>query len=251
MDKKVITQKKPNLKEASELLKKSFRNNRIIDVFGRCEIDYEGRASSYLGLGDRLTILKPDGALLVHTKNKREPVNWQPPGSKYSTEIDKENNLFHIISKRRKPDEKLDIGFDKIYSISSFDAEDEEEIDLKRSEKEMGDLLMKKPWIIENNFKILEREKETELGYIDLFGEDEEGNKVIIELKRKKIGISSVSQLSRYYNSLESKFSDLRGIIMGPSLSQKAKNLLKEKELEFIELRPEACELGTDLKEFT
>ncbi len=246
---KVIYLKKPTFEESNKLIKKSISLNRLLEIFGECVIDYEGRASSYLGLGDRIVFIKPDGALLVHTNTKREPINWQPPGSKISTKLMKEKLC--LISKRKNPKEKLKISFKEIYSLSSFNLVHEEELELNRSEEEMGDLITKKPWIVEEGFKIIEREKEIDLGYIDIFGEDKENKKVIIELKRKKIGISAVSQLDRYFDSLKNKFNDLRAILIGPSLSKKAENLVKEKELEFIKLKPEACELGTDLGEFT
>lgn len=249
MGEKVINHTNPSHKKVNKLIKKYQRKNRLIEIFGKCIIEYEGRASSHLGLGDRLVILKTDGSLLVHTKKKREPVNWQPPGSRHYSEIKNQNLV--IRSERRNPNEKLVIIFEDVFSISSYNIVDEEKLNLNKSEEEMGDLLVQKPWIIENDFKIIEREKETDLGYIDLFGEDKYDNKVIIELKRKKIGLSEVSQLKRYYDSLKEKFSNLRGIIIGPSLSNKAKNHLEQQELEFIQLKPDACELGTDLTEFT
>ncbi|PSQ48622.1 endonuclease NucS, partial [Halobacteriales archaeon SW_6_65_15] len=39
----------------------------MVTVFGRCTVEYEGRAASTLGPGDRLVVLKPDGTVLVHT----------------------------------------------------------------------------------------------------------------------------------------------------------------------------------------
>ncbi|PTD93372.1 endonuclease NucS [archaeon SCG-AAA382B04] len=246
--KKVVNIENPLNEKTDELIKKSLRKNRVIEIFGKCVIEYEGRASSHLGLGDRLILLKPDGTLLVHTKNQREPVNWQPPGSRHYCKT-KDQKLV-VISKRKSPEEKLVIEFFDVFSISSLDLVDEEELELNRSEEEMGDLLVEKPWIIEKGFSVIKREKETELGYIDLFGEDDRGNKVIIELKRKRISLSAVSQLKRYYDSLKNKYTNLRGLIVGPSVSEKSKNLLNEHGLEFVKLKPEACELGTDLTEY-
>lgn len=249
MEEKVLNLKDPSPEESNKTIKRFLGEDRVIAVFGKCVIDYEGRASSYLGLGDRLVILKPDGTLLVHSKSNRKPVNWQPPGSKHTSRLN-EGNLV-IESRRRNPKEKLEIVFNDVFSVSSLELIDEEELQLNRSEEEMGDLILEKPWIIENGFKVIEREKETDLGYIDIFGRDEEGNKVIIELKRKKIGLSSVSQLKRYHDSLKETYSGLRGIIVGPSVSRKAKNFLEKEGLEFVKLKPDACELGTDLTEYT
>jgi len=54
----------------------------ILILLARCKVFYEGRAKSQLEEGDRLIIIKPDGTFLIHKDKKREPVNWQPPGSK-------------------------------------------------------------------------------------------------------------------------------------------------------------------------
>ncbi|OKY77749.1 MAG: RecB family endonuclease NucS [Candidatus Methanohalarchaeum thermophilum] len=245
---KVIYSKVPSKEKAFNLIEFSLKNDRLIDIFGKCEIDYEGRASSYLAPGDRLTIVKPDGTLIVHKREKREPVNWQPPKSRNKVDISNENLV--LTSRRRKPKEKLEITYEKIFSISSLLPEDEKEIQLNRSEEEMGDLIIEKPWIIEKGFKIIEREKETDLGYIDIFGKDKNQNRVIIELKRKKISLSDISQLKRYQKSLKKDYNNLRGVIVGPSISKKAENLLKEEKLEFTKLKPEVCDLGTDLTEF-
>ena len=71
----------PSHREALWALEAAFDRGELITVFGECRVDYEGRASSTLGAGKRLLVLKPDGSALVHTDEKRTPVNWQPPGS--------------------------------------------------------------------------------------------------------------------------------------------------------------------------
>lgn len=55
----------PGVEEALDLCRWS-NGWRLVQVFGECEVWYEGRASSYLGLGDRLVLFKPDGSLIVH-----------------------------------------------------------------------------------------------------------------------------------------------------------------------------------------
>jgi hypothetical protein len=59
----------------------------MVTVFGRCTVEYEGRAASTLGPGERLVMLKPDGTVLVHTDEGQKPVNWQPPGCTHEPSV--------------------------------------------------------------------------------------------------------------------------------------------------------------------
>jgi len=45
-------------------------------------IDYRAEQDPFLDWGERIIIIKQDGAVLVHQPIMREPVNWQPSGSK-------------------------------------------------------------------------------------------------------------------------------------------------------------------------
>ncbi len=69
----------PPMHEAVEILEKAFRARSFVLVIGNCRVDYEGRASSTLGWGERIAMVKQDGSVLVHRPVGYEPVNWQPP----------------------------------------------------------------------------------------------------------------------------------------------------------------------------
>jgi RecB family endonuclease NucS len=64
----------PLFEDALDLLEIGFEQGGMLTLVGRCEVEYDGRASSYLGLGERLVILKSDGTLLVDL-----PVNSYSP----------------------------------------------------------------------------------------------------------------------------------------------------------------------------
>ena len=66
----------PSPAEAVVVLESAIAMGGMVTIVGECEVEYDGRASSYLPPGDRLVILKPDGTLLVHTDSQHEPVNW-------------------------------------------------------------------------------------------------------------------------------------------------------------------------------
>ncbi|WP_048055875.1 endonuclease NucS [Pyrococcus sp. ST04] len=230
---KVIIKEKPTADEIKELLDIAEKYGGVITIFAKCKVYYEGRAKSELGEGDRIIIIKPDGSFLIHQNKKREPVNWQPPGS--SVRI--EGNT--IISIRRKPREKLEVEVLEAYSGIVFFAEDYEELALTGSEAEMAELIFQNPDIIEKGFKPLFREKPIKHGIVDILGVDKEGNIVVLELKRRRADLHAVSQLKRYVESLKEEYKrKVRGILVAPSLTEGARKLLEKEGLEFKRLEP-------------
>ena len=77
----------PDPDAAAERVDDGIEEGALITVFGRCTVEYDGRASSTLGPGDRHVTLKPDGSALVHTDEGQQPVNWQPPGCDHSVAV--------------------------------------------------------------------------------------------------------------------------------------------------------------------
>ena len=73
--KKVNVLVNPTLLEAESLIKKTFAQRSTLIVSGNCSVKYVGRASSTLEPGERMLIVKADGALLVHRPVGYEPVN--------------------------------------------------------------------------------------------------------------------------------------------------------------------------------
>ncbi len=229
---KIKSLEDPSPKKAGKHVKKGIKNRLMITIFGECEVNYQGRAESYLGLGDRLTILKPDGSLLVHQKEKRKPVNWQPPGSKHITEI--RNGQLVVRGIRRNPEESLEVIYDQIYQISNLEMKDSEEINLRGTEEDMKQKILQEPKLIEEGFKPITDEKDMDFGYIDIYGRDKNDVMTIIELKRSKAGPKAVSQLRRYLKKLRNHIDEqeIRGILASPGVTEKAEKYLREENLE-------------------
>lgn len=78
---------------------------------------YEGRASSILGLGERIIIVKSDYSVLIHRRSGYEPSNWQPPNSKIDLRIN--DDTLVLEARRVNPSEILIVRFREIYEISS------------------------------------------------------------------------------------------------------------------------------------
>jgi len=225
----------PTKESAKNLLDDSLRNNTTAIVVGKCIVNYHGRASSILPEGERIVIIKPDGTLLVHKKEKREPVNWNPPGCKANVESG--GNGLRIVSRRSNPKETLQIKFKELKMAASFELIDEEDLKLRGSEEDLVKSVMKNPELIEEGFKPEEREKQTKSGMVDIYGKDSENRGLALEFKRGKATLSAIDQLKRYVEELEKKLDrPVRGLIVAPKITSSANRLLEKEGLEYVKI---------------
>ena len=84
-------------------------------------------------------------------------------------------------------------------------------------------------------------ERETPTGAVDIYGTDAERTPTIVELKRRWVGPDAVSQLKRYVDALSRELADgrsVRGILVAPSLTDRAERLLDSEGLEHSTLDP-------------
>ncbi|MDR2545572.1 MAG: endonuclease NucS [Methanobrevibacter sp.] len=237
----------PSVDESFDLINDGLRKKATIIMVACCKVIYEGRALSELDFGERIILIKPDGSFLIHQERKVEPVNWQPPKSR--TRVLIKNNKIFIESFRRSPKERLEVEINKIHFGNYSLVEDYQELQLAGYEKDMGDMIMKHPNMIEEGFKPVNREYATEHGFIDILGKDKKGNLMVLELKSRKAGVNGVKQLKRYLIDFENnqdsylkdsgiKMKKVRGIIVAPSIDERAKELIEEENIEFKAIEP-------------
>jgi RecB family endonuclease NucS len=209
--------------------------SKLVQVVGRCEIRYEGRAQSTLERGDRLLVMKPDGTFLAHTDEKLKPVNWQPPGSSFQAAVDDEDRLV-VTASRSEPREVVRVTVDEIQMVQSMDLADDGELDLVGTEDDLQELLYERPDLVEEGFTFWSRERTSGRGPMDLYGEDAEGNRVVVEVKRTTAGVAEVQQLRRYVErEEEARGADVRGLLFAPDVSDKARRFLSDLGLEYRE----------------
>jgi RecB family endonuclease NucS len=226
----------PSIVDTQEILNAGFKNKAVFIITACCRVSYEGRAKSTLESGDRVIIIKPDGSFLVHKSEKRNPVNWQPPGSNVRVHV--ENELIVLKSLRNKPKELLEVEISKTHVIMYFILRDYNDLNLIGSEEDMGNYIYENPDVIEDGFKPIAREKSISNGIIDILGKDKNGNIVVLELKRGRATLDAVSQLKRYTDNLSEENRNLRGILVAPSVTESAFKLLTGYGLEFREVHP-------------
>ena len=230
----------PTFADAFILMEKALAQRKTLIVAGKCRVDYVGRASSKLELGERILIIKADGSLLVHRPVGYEPVNWQPAGSVFH--VTAAENEVEIRAVRQKPRENVKIIFAEVFMVSALSLDDAGEFLLHASEEDMHKAILIKPELFEEGFEPISYEKKVEPGFIDVYGVDKNGKLVVIEVKRKTAGKEAVLQLSRYIDAIKEKANrELRGVLMAPSLGKDVQRLLVTMGLEFKALDPKQC----------
>lgn len=229
----------PSVETALSIVDDGLDGDAVVTIFGRCAVEYDGRASSTLGPGDRHVMCKPDGTVLVHTDEGHQPVNWQPPGCTHEASI--VDGDFELASYRDNPEEELVVRFQRVDHVAAFDGTDPEELSLSGTEEDLRQRVLDEPELIEVGFTPLSTERETPAGAVDVYGEDEDGRAVVVELKRRRVGPDAVGQLARYVEALERDLhadAGVRGILVAPSVTDRARSLLAERGLEFVSLEP-------------
>jgi RecB family endonuclease NucS len=208
----------------------------LLLLAGDCFVRYIGRAKSYLDWGERITIIKQDGTILVHQPIMRDPVNWQPSGSKIEFKIIKNNLQLRVIN--RKPPEKMMIRFRNINFLTITHLEDRAKLNISGMEIDVVNQIIDSPDLIEKGLRICKREKHVKSGIIDLYAFDINHIPVVIEVKRSIASISSVHQLRMYVNDIKSDVLDarVRGILCAPRIPDMVKHLLMDYGLEWQEV---------------
>ena len=240
MTAELLTAVAPDHERALELVEAGEERGWLCTLFGRCRVEYDGRASSSLAPGDRLVVLKPDGTVLVHTDEGQQPVNWQPPGCTH--EVDTDDGRFVVRSRRNSPKEELVVSFERVAHAAAYETVDAAELALTGTEADLRERILDEPLLIEPGFEPRATERETPAGAVDIYGEDADGNVVVVELKRRRVGPDAVSQLNRYVAALERDLhtgTTVRGVLVAPSVTDTAARLLDERGLEFVSLAPD------------
>ncbi|HDI12456.1 MAG TPA: DUF91 domain-containing protein [Candidatus Bathyarchaeota archaeon] len=243
---KIETLTRPQLETTYEKLKEAIEKRKIILLIGRCHVDYRGRASSKLESGERIAIVKEDGALLVHRPKGYEPVNWMPGGNtKFHIGIEKienGNKILILKAVRSKPTESVAVYFETVELLVVSELVDSGKFSLYASEHDMQKAILMEPSILEEGFKPISFEKKVEPGFVDIYGIDSEGRLVVVEIKRRTAGREAALQLAKYIDSMKQKVSrEIRGILVAPRLAKGTQRLLDTLGLDFKALDPKKC----------
>lgn len=239
MTEKATYMLQPNLEEACNLLKDALSKKRFIIAAGLCRVEYSGRASSKLGWGERVLLIKQDNSLLLHRAKGFEAVNWQPPGSIFTVNL--EGGYLTIRSYRREHQETLNIVFKEFTLLAHLHLVDEAEFEMHLSEEEMYEAIASNPDLLEPGFKMLSHQRRLSTGVADFTGYDSKGQYTIIEVKRRTVDTRAVKQAYKYLAEFKEKGVAVRGIIAAPSISVEAMRLAATLGLEFKKIDLSRC----------
>lgn len=233
---KIKVKEKPESDELADFINEALSKRAFIVIIACCRIKYRGRATSRLGLGDRTMIIKSDGSFLVHQDYNLEPVNWQPPNCKF--QVKNENEIVYLTGIRRNPSETLEIEIHKTHLISYHIGRDSKTLELAGYEEDMRQMIFENPELIEDGFRPTSREYSVPEGFIDVLGKDKNGNLMVLELKSRRAGVNAVKQLKKYLEDFADHKEFVRGILVAPSLTEDAHDLLQKYQMEFKALEP-------------
>ncbi|MDO8537308.1 MAG: endonuclease NucS [archaeon] len=223
-----------DLNLAIDKIRLGVSNRHFVIIFGSCEVDYLGRATSQLPKGKRLILIKGDYSISIHQNRLVRPTNYMM-NTKINIEPKEEYAI--LTANRLNPKESLTVKFNSIEDVQAYDMEISNDLRLSGSEKHLNDMLMQDLSMIEPGLIPLNQQQHFRKGIADIIAEDAKGNLVVIELKRRQADYASVTQLQRYMREVEKiKNKKTRGILLAPSIGKNAKELLESLGLEFAKI---------------
>ncbi len=236
----------PSADEVSSLMgraRRDFPKKPVVILVGVCTVEYSGRAKSFLGAGERVVIIKPDGVVLVHRVGGRDPINWQPPGTSLSWWT--EGDDFIVEAVHRKREERMVIRFSSISMVLTKVLRDSGDFSIVGMEKDLVDAIVENPSLLEEGLQVVKREYPLASGFADILCRDRDGRYVIVEVKRSAAGPSAASQLLAYVRDVRQKNpgTDVRGLLVAPRIQPTAKKLLETEGLEYREMEVPRSEL--------
>lgn len=225
----------PSAEDAEALIAEYIARPYTLEIIGLCSVDYQGRAKSKLDRGERIVLVKQDNALLVHGPDNYQPKNWQPETDRFDVSID-EGQLV-IESRRLNPEEVVTIRFESLEMVYKTELVDKSDLKVRGHEVDIHEAIEERPEIVEEGLTIIEREKKTDAGFIDVFARDTDDTLVVIEVKRNP-DHNSVLQLNRYIDEIEEEFpgKQIRGILVAPEVSESIQSYLDDRGLEFVDV---------------
>jgi endonuclease len=201
-------------------------------LVARCEIAYHGRATTRLGAGDRVILFKDDGSLCVHTDKGFKPLNYMAG----PTSVRQEGDVVRVY--RAASDETLVIVLHDVFHDSSLDLADDAVLEREDAERQIHRLLERAPEAIEPGLVVVDRERFTDTGPVDLFCRDAGGRTVVVEVKRTRAVAAHVEQLTRYCErvDLDPAHRPCRGILVAPEIAPQAQVMCEARGYHFVAL---------------
>ena len=161
----------PTPQDTLNFLKAHLQNRTyLLQVAAECEVTYVGRAMSTAEAGDYLSIIKPDGCLMVHGLKGVKPRNWQPNTDSLHARL--EDGLVVLTGERYSPRESVCIRILECFTLQAFALREDTGFVLSGSEADMQRVLRQRPELIEPSLSIIDHELPIGVGSVDLYARD-------------------------------------------------------------------------------
>lgn len=201
--------------------------SRSFSLYFSGSVKYDGRALGLLGPGRFLLLRKNDGSVSVHGGTLIPPRNYM--GAKASMEgIIAAGQT--IVFERKG--ETISIVIDEIHFFEYMDDWSEDEVCLRRTERELvNKLFWNWPDYFDATCYSIETEVQTEFGPIDLLGTEFDGTLHVVEVKRRKATVTDCIQLRKYVETVGGI-----GYLAGPEIGDKAIKYLKSHGYNWVQV---------------
>ncbi|MBD3314083.1 DUF91 domain-containing protein [Candidatus Woesearchaeota archaeon] len=229
---------KEGLQGIEENINKALSNSETLILGCNCEVSYSGRAESHLDAGDRIIMIKADNTLLVHQPTGSNPINYMKEASHKIRAGKRIKGTLVLESSSNK--ESMKILINKLHFVHSAALEDGQKIQLNGTERDMAEMIMCSPDVIEDGLRPVKQEEQTKYGFVDVLAHDKKGNLVVIECKRYKGSLADVTQLRRYVEKIKKSkgISKIRGILASNGITPNARKMLEDWGFEHKQVEP-------------
>jgi RecB family endonuclease NucS len=205
-------------------------------VVARCSVDYAGRLSSHLPLGNRLLVLKADGSVLVHADTlSYKPLNWMSPPCVTTTvkpDADQRDAGVTEIWKvaQAKTADILVISIHEILHDSTHELGLDPGLQKDGVEADLQKLLAEQIELLGDGHRLVRREYMTAIGPVDILARDPNGGAVAVEIKRRG-DIDGVEQLTRYLELMnrDPLLQPVQGVFAAQEIKPQARTLAEDR----------------------
>jgi len=196
-------------------------------LFARAEVEYDGRASSTLALGNYGILRKPDGSIQIHGANLIRPLNYMGKAS-----ISWDGDV--ILARSKK--EVIRIRVDCVHHLIPLEEWSETKIRLIRTEAELRDKIVVDPesylGIDPSQFEAVpEFVIDGEPVDIVFFPRGDGECLRVVEVKRTQVTKNTCYQLRKYMDALSKHYKErygYLGYVAAPKITKSGRKCAEE-----------------------
>jgi hypothetical protein len=212
-------------------------------VVARCSVDYSGRLTAHLPLATRVLMLKNDGSILIHSDGgSYKPLNWMSPPCMLVVEEPEEEQVANGVAQlwrvsHAKTADVLVVSIHELIAEIDHDLGEDPGLIKEGVESHLQKLLAEQLEILGPGFSLVRREFMTAIGPVDILVQDEHGQNVAVEIKRRG-DIDGVEQLTRYLELLnrDALLRPVSGIFAAQEIKPQARTLAEDRGIRCVVL---------------